>query len=77
MGTWVAPYTRPNQTEVVVYKFSDIVDKIIPFFQIYPLQGKKLLDYKDFCKTAFLMKNKTPLMNTGRLHIYFTISLTG
>lgn len=35
-----------------VDKFSDIEDKIIPFFNKYKIQGVKLLDYIDFCKTA-------------------------
>ena len=31
--------TRPDGAEFVVYRFSDISEKIIPFFQNYPLQG--------------------------------------
>ena len=40
--------TRPNSITFIVYKFSDIFEKIIPFFQSYPLQGIKYMDYKDF-----------------------------
>lgn len=40
--------TRPNQSSFVVYKFSDIVEKILPFFDKYSLHGKKSLDYNDF-----------------------------
>lgn len=39
--------------------FSAPQEKIIPFFQNYPLQGVKLLDYNDFIKIANLMKNKS------------------
>jgi hypothetical protein len=33
-----------------VNKFEDIKSKIIPFFQKYPLQGIKVLNFEDFCK---------------------------
>jgi len=42
--------TRPIQSSYVVYKFDDIVNKIIPFFDTYLLKGKKLLDFHDFKK---------------------------
>jgi len=29
------------------------------------MQGNKLLDYQDFCKIAFLMKDKLHLTNEG------------
>lgn len=44
--------TRPTQSSYVVYKYSDIFSKIIPFFETYPLKGKKLLDFYDFKKIA-------------------------
>jgi len=28
--------------------YSDIVEKIIPFFENYPIQGEKLKDFEDF-----------------------------
>lgn len=31
-----------------VYKFSDVIEKIIPFFEKYPIKGVKHLDYLDF-----------------------------
>lgn len=37
--------TRKNSMVYVVYKFSDIVEKIIPFFEKNPLLGIKRLDY--------------------------------
>jgi hypothetical protein len=35
------------------------------FFQNYPLQGVKLLDFNDFCKIADFMKNKSHLTSEG------------
>ena len=49
----------------VVSKFSEINNKIIPFFNKFPLQGAKHLDFKDFCKTADLMRNKAHLTAEG------------
>jgi len=54
------PITRPNITNFVVYKFSDICEKIIPFFNNNPLQGIKSLDFQDFCKVVNI-KNKPQL----------------
>lgn len=48
-----------------VTKFSDLTDKVIPFFQNYPIQGVKHLDYLDWCKVAELMKNKAHLTWEG------------
>lgn len=48
-----------------VTKFKDIVEKIIPFFQKYPIQGVKALDFTDFVKVADLMKNKSHLNQEG------------
>jgi hypothetical protein len=57
--------TRPDAVTFVTYKFSDILDKIIPFFQNYPLQGIKSKDYNDFCEIAKLMENKSHLTLDG------------
>jgi len=45
--------TKRNREEAVdfkVIKFSDINNKIIPFFEKYPIQGVKSNDFKDYCK---------------------------
>jgi hypothetical protein len=47
--------TRPNLVNFVVYKFSDILVKVIYFFQSYPLQGIKYMDYHDFIKIAKIL----------------------
>ena len=57
--------TRPSSVTFVLYRFSDILNKIIPFFQSYCLQGIKYLDYKDFCEIAKLMENKNHLTLEG------------
>jgi hypothetical protein len=40
-------------------------EAVIPFFEKYPLQGAKRLDYSDWCKVALLMKNKAHLTESG------------
>lgn len=57
--------TRPTTVTFVVYKFINIKDKIIPFFQKYPLQGVKSLDFNDFCKIANIMITKEHLTLEG------------
>ena len=44
---------------------SDIINKIIPFFDQYPILGTKSLDFSDFKKVAELMKNKEHLTESG------------
>jgi hypothetical protein len=48
-----------------VEKFSDIQNKILPFFNKYQIQGVKQQDYLDFCKAAEQMENKTHLTKEG------------
>nr|ATI20345.1 LAGLIDADG endonuclease [Juglanconis sp.] len=57
------PQVAPGSEQVkfVVYKFSDIFEKIIPFFQRHNLQGIKYMDYKDFCQVANIVKDKSHL----------------
>lgn len=58
-----------NQTETAVVfkvmKFSDLIEKIIPFFVKYPILGVKAKDFVDWCKVAELMKNKKHLTTEG------------
>jgi hypothetical protein len=51
--------TRPTQSSYVVYKSYDISNKIIPFFDTYPLKGNKLLDFYDFKKIANITEKTT------------------
>lgn len=57
--------TRPDSVAFVVYKYSDICEKLIPFFQEYPLQSVKSLNFRDFCEIASLMANKVHLTKQG------------
>jgi len=48
-----------------VSNFSDIVDKILPFFQKHKIMGEKGKDFSDFCEAAELMKAKKHLTKEG------------
>ena len=59
---------RPNvdsTLSLVVSNFSDISDKIIPFFDKYPLHGAKVNDYLATKKIVSLMKDKLHLTLDG------------
>jgi hypothetical protein len=51
--------------EYQVSKFSDLIEKIIPFFKKYPILGEKSKDFADFCVVADLMKTKVHLTKEG------------
>ncbi|MCX6812528.1 MAG: LAGLIDADG family homing endonuclease [Candidatus Berkelbacteria bacterium] len=57
-----------------VGNFSDIYSKIIPFFQKYPLQAKKRLQFEKFCKVAEMIKRREHLTSIG-LKIIMEIKL--
>lgn len=48
-----------------VSKFSDICEKIIPFFQQYEIIGVKSKDFKDWCEIAELVKTGLHLTKYG------------
>ena len=48
-----------------VVKFTDIKNKIVPFFLKYPILGIKYKDFVDFCKVVELMENKAHLTQEG------------
>nr|QBM09629.1 hypothetical protein [Dactylella sp.] len=58
---------RSNQLggDFLVVSFSEIYDKVIPFFAKYQVLGTKRLDYLDFCEVAELIKNKLHLTKEG------------
>ena len=60
-------YTKStdNVGEFVVGKFSDIRDKIIPFFNGNIIAGVKYQDFLDFKRAAELIENKSHLTKTG------------
>jgi hypothetical protein len=51
--------------DYLVTKLEDITEKIIPFFDKYPLQGTKSNDYIDFVKIMEIMKKKGHLTVEG------------
>jgi hypothetical protein len=61
----VRPKTKGSTVELLVTKFSDIFDKIIPFFDKYPIQGEKALNFADFCKVAEIIKTQGHLNESG------------
>ncbi len=48
-----------------VTRFSDINEKIIPFFNKYNILGIKYQDFVDWCKVVELMNNKAHLAADG------------
>lgn len=54
-------YKDGNNLVFRVPKYDDLDNKIIPFFQKYPIIGVKNKDFKDFCQAALIIKNKKHL----------------
>ena len=65
-------YPNQNAVSIVNVNFSDINNKIIPFFEENPLIGIKTYDYLDWCKIASLMNEGSHLTLEG-LNIIRTI----
>ena len=58
--------TKNRETfDLKVTKFDDIVNKIIPLFQKYRIEGVKAKDFEDFCQIADMMKEKKHLTLEG------------
>lgn len=49
----------------VVTTSSDIIEKIIPFFEEYPIKGVKGEDFRDFKEASILIKSKAHLTEEG------------
>ena len=54
---------KKNKLNLVVGNFLDLNQKIIPFFNRYPICGKKQLDYQDWCKIVEIYQKESPLTN--------------
>jgi hypothetical protein len=65
-------YYKTNHVEYDIFKFEDLINKIIPFFDKYNILGVKNKDYLDFKKVLELMKNKEHLTSEG-INIIFKI----
>lgn len=61
----VYKYPKQSAISLVIFNYSDIYNRIIPFFEKNPLLGVKLLEYKDWCKIAKLMKEGSHLTVEG------------
>lgn len=64
-GSFVKPSADRSEWTISVSNVLDISSKVIPFFDSYPLQGSKYLDYLDFKKGINIMKEKGHLNNKG------------
>ncbi len=51
--------------DLVVHTFSDNINKIIPFFNKYPILTNKEKDFKDFALVAECLKDKSHLTQEG------------
>lgn len=51
--------------EYRIYKYSDLRDKIIPFFEKHPVRGVKHLDYLDWVRVVELITKKAHLTVDG------------
>jgi enolase len=58
-------YKYKDAINFKVQNSSDLVEKILPFFEKYPIEGIKAKDFVDFCKIIKLMKNKAHLTTEG------------
>ena len=56
---------RKEAGDFKVVSVTDIIQKIIPFFTEFPLQGVKRLNYNDLCAAAEIMKAKRHLTEAG------------
>lgn len=50
----------------IVTRSSDIVEKIVPFYDKYLIRGSKSLDYLDFKEAVEIIKNKGHLDSNGK-----------
>jgi hypothetical protein len=58
-------YANRDAFELVFGKFSDLYNKVIPFLIKYTIKGEKLLDFKDLCKVAEIVKEKGHFKEEG------------
>lgn len=56
---------KDNSVHLQIENFTDISEKIIPFFDKYPILGIKSLDFEDFKKVCLIVKSKKHLTPDG------------
>ena len=54
-----------SRVDFIIRKLGDIINILVPFFNNYPLQSYKKLEYEKFVQIVDLMKNKNHLTNFG------------
>ena len=57
--------SNEDHSDFLVTTFSDINDRIIPFFKKYEIEGAKASDFEDFCQAAEIIKAKGHLNTKG------------
>jgi hypothetical protein len=59
--------TSRDTVNFYVSNYNDIINRIIPLFEKYPIQGAKFLDFSYFCKVAAppLIKDKAHFTEEG------------
>lgn len=58
-------YSYKDYVEFRCQSFIDIYEKILPFFQKYPIMGVKSRDFMDWCEVAKIIKNQAHLTEEG------------
>lgn len=58
-------FISDKSVQIKISNFSDIEYKIIPFFNKYPLEGTKQLDFEDYKEAFEIIKNKEHLTHEG------------
>lgn len=58
-----------NSAKLVIAKVSDIVEKVIPHFEAYPLLTKKYADFELFRQIILILNQESPLSEQGFINI--------
>ena len=61
----IEKHTQFPSVTLVIVKFSDLIEKVLPFFELYPLIGIKQNDFLDWCKAAKLITDGSHLTIEG------------
>ena len=64
-GTIVKPSKDRDRYSISVANISDLINIVIPLFEISPIYGSKYRDFLDFCQGVYIIKNKGHLTPEG------------
>ena len=64
-GGYIMSYKNRPLCEFIITKIDIILEKVIPFFDKYPVAGSKHLDFLNFKSAAHIIKNKEHLSEEG------------